>query len=75
MSTNLEIGSINSHTISQKIELKMDFIDVTCTDWVKHINAKNELVTDNVTVDVNTKESRIGLKYGSLIIINKLQDS
>jgi len=49
-------GSIRSHTYNSYIEFDNGFLDITCTDWSKSYESKNETVTDSLKVSFITKE-------------------
>jgi len=49
-------GSIRSHTYNSYIEFDNGFLDITCTDWSKSYESKNETATDSLKVSFITKE-------------------
>ena len=49
-------GSIRSHTYNSYIEFDNGFLDITCTDWSKSYESKNETITDSLKVSFITKE-------------------
>ena len=49
-------GSIRSNTYNSYIEFDNGFLDITCTDWSKSHESKNETITDSLKVSFITKE-------------------
>jgi hypothetical protein len=60
---NEKDGGIRSKTYNSYIEFDNGFLDITCTDWSKSYESKNETVADSLTVSFITKELESWLQH------------